>query len=290
MRKIICEIAAPQLSWSPDRVFEWTKQVTQMLQMQKIHQVNLSEIIDEEREGKRCIDFHPKMESLQFATLLHEQSPNLELILCKISTHHPKKQFEEWVKKAYEKGIRKIVVVGAMQPDHSGESYNVTQAARFITRQYPQIEVGGIIIFSRPDEELRILDKMRNGITFFLSQIIFESANLKQVMLELQKLCRQQQRVLPDVYIGIAPAKSSRDIQFLRWLGVEFPSAIYSHLTSARSCLLIEEDAMEIVERVIDEVVEFAQLAEVPLGFNIEHVMYGNLGLAERLIAKVTNR
>lgn len=286
MEKIICEIATPQLSWQIEKVMEWTYHVTHILKKEKIFTVNLSEVIDEERGEKRNIDFHPKMDNIEFAELLIQTNPAIDLILCKITTHYPKHDFEEWVQKAYQKGFKKIVIVGAMNPDYSGNSYNVIQAAQYMKKKFPDIKIGGIIIFNRPLEHQKIIEKMQNGITFFLSQIVFESANLKKVMTELKQLCLQRNLPFPSIHVGIAPAKSVKDIEFLHWLGVEFPSAIYSHLTNHKNGT-IEKDTFAVVERLIHEILDFSKTMQIPLGFNVEHIMYGNLALAERLISMV---
>jgi len=288
MAKIICEIASPSLTWSEDRIQDWVSQTCALLKRQGVDTINLAEVIDEKREGSRCIEFVPKMDNIKFAEMLHQHLPRLVSILCKISTHVPKEQFAQWIRLAHQHGIRNIVVVGSMHQDLSGRSYTVAEAGHYIKEHFPDIKVGGIIIFSRAGEALRVVEKLENGIDFFLSQIIFETSNLKQVMLELKKHCSDKDILLPHVYVGLAPAAKRKDIEFLRWLGIEFPSAVLSYLTSSDDG--VEERTFEVVERVLDEVIDFSHAMSIPLGFNIEHIMYGNLSLGERLISTVKSR
>lgn len=286
MEQIICEIATPQLSWQMDKVMEWTQHACQTLKNENILTINLSEVIDEKREEMRNVDFHPKMDNIEFAELLIQEFPSIDLILCKITTHYPKEKFEEWIQKAYQKGLKKIVVVGAMNPDLSGKSYTVVQAAQYIKKQFPDIQIGGIIIFNRPLEHQRIIEKMQSGITFFLSQIVFETGTLKQVMIDLQHSCLLKKMPFPQIHVGIAPAKKVKDIEFLHWLGVKFPAEAYSRLTDDNNGA-IEEETFAIVEGVVKEILEFSKSKKLPLGFNIEHIMYGNLDAAEHLISIV---
>ena len=130
---------------------------------------------------------------------------------------------------------------------------------------------------------------MNSGIDFFISQIIFETANLKQVALNLSKYCKEEGIKFPRIYISLSPASRCKDIEFMKWLGVEFPSAVMLHLTEGND-ENVEARTFEVLERVLEELFHFMVMEQIELGFNIEHVTYTNLELAEKLVLDVKRR
>lgn len=289
MEKVICEIASPLKTWNNRRVDEWIDQIAHVINTQQIKLINLSEVIEEERLEKRNIPYIPKMDNVQFARLLKKKMPNTSPILCKISTRVSKSNFLKWVDKAYLDGIRYLVVVGSLHSDPTGNSFTVNEAANQIKQLHPDIIVGGIVIFNRENEVKRILDKVHNGIDFFISQIIFETSTMKSVLQELQLSCQKTDSLMPQMYISLAPAAGIKDIAFMRWLGVDIPSAVLTRITGGGD-EAIQFRTFAVVQQIINEVIEFTHVSDIPLGFNIEHILYGNLSLAEELIHEAKNR
>ncbi|MBD3285505.1 hypothetical protein GF359_03640 [candidate division WOR-3 bacterium] len=128
--------------------------------------------------------------------------------------------------------------------------------------------------------------KMDAGTDFFVSQIVFETTNLKQVMIELERMTGIE--ALPQIYISLAPASRIRDLEFMQWLGVEFPSAILAYL--ARDGEGVSERTFEINQRVTDEIFYFIEKRGYRLGFNVEHVIYTNLDLSEGMVEDLKQR
>jgi len=130
---------------------------------------------------------------------------------------------------------------------------------------------------------------VKSGITFFLSQIIFETHTMKQVLMGLRRWWWDEGLEFPDVYVSLAPAARVRDIEFMQWLGVEFPPAVLSYLTD-KDEKRVEVRTFEVLERLVDDLINFMDKENFDLGFNIGHVVYANLELSERLIELVTSR
>ncbi len=265
------EIIPPPTNWGTEKVMAWVHDVCGIMQRENVFSLNLPEVIDEARNGKRQLPLISKLDNVRFASIMKRELPQICSTPNKIIVRMNSEEFLLWMKTAYEKGIRRIILVG-------GESQNI---------HYPglSVEVGGITIFTRPHEAERIIKKMKSGIDFFCSQIIFETANLKQVASELQSLCREQAMPFPKIYISLSPASELKDLDFMKWLGVEFPSAIFTYL--AEPTADIEARCFKILERVTDEIFYFIEQSKIDLGFNIEHVRYTNLQQAAKLIKLV---
>ncbi len=288
-RRISFEVVAPPGSWKANAVKHWTTAVARILTAHRISSLNLPEVVNETRPGRRTVPFLPKMDHVQFGELVREQRPGLTLIPHKRCRLMAKESFGRWVQEIHDKYIRHIVVVGGESRKIAYKGFSVTEAAAFIKQSIPGLQVGGITIFTRKDEAERIVIKMKSGITFFLSQLIFETVGAKQVLIDLRRRCSKEELELPDVYVSLAPAARVRDIEFMRWLGVEFPPSVLSYLTD-KDEKRIEARTFEVLERLVDDLINFMDKENFTLKFNIGHVVYANLELSERLVELVTNR
>lgn len=282
------EMLPPPITWSGDRTAKYCHSVVSVLRQLNVLSVGIPEVLQEIRDSERHVDFVGKMDNVEFAHLLKTHHHALVPVIYKICVKMPKGQFAEWVARTYENGIRHIVLVGGEQ-DIVYPGYSVLDAAHYIKQHYPDVKLGGITIFTRPGEDRRILSKVKVGIDFFFSQIIFEAANMKQVLLNLVKICMAEQLVMPRIYLSLALASKSRDIEFMKWLGVEFPTAIYSYLTEERE-ESIEARSSQVVEMMLDEIFHFIKKEKIDVGLNIEHVMYTNLHLSQKLFSNIKRR
>lgn len=293
MDKIIFEIITPPETWAPAKVEEWASRICEILSKHGLTRLNIPEVISETRNGDRKVRYIPKLDNAAFARTLARLCPQAVPVLNKISVRITRGEFERWVGEIYEQGVRHLVVVGGELPDYPYPGYPVTEAAQWIKASFPDMKVGGITIFTRPHEAQRIAAKMDAGVDFFISQIIYETANLKHVLIELERELVPRgsgdpNSCFPDIYVSLAPAARIRDIEFMMWLGVEIPSAILAYL--ARDDEEVAERTFEINQRVQDEIFEFIEKKGYRLGFNLEHVIYTNLGLSERLLEELAER
>jgi len=288
MESVTIEILPPPINWSQERITKYCQKVAELLRKLDILIVDIPEVVNETRNGRRR-DFVPKMDNFHFASLLKHYHHDIIVILCKICVLIDKQSFEEWVAQVYQKGIRHLVLVGGESPNIQYPGYTVLEATRFIKQRYPQIKLGGITIFTRDDEVERIQKKMDAGMEFFYSQIIFEAANGKQILLNLSKECKKKEISMPKIYLSIAIASKSKDIEFMKWLGVEFPSAVYSHLAKESNGDEVSR-SKEVVDMMLDEIFHFTNKEKIDVGFNIEHVMYMNLYLIQQVYKDVKRR
>lgn len=288
MESIIFEILPPPEKWTDEKIQKWCVDVCAFLRRENLLTINLPEVVEEERGGERRVDYTLKLDNLQFAGLLKQHLHDLIAIPNKICVRMAKAQFEKWVAHAYERGIRHLVLVGG-EREIVYPGYTVIEATRFVKQLYPDMKVGGIAIFTRKNEARRLMDKMQAGMEFFISQIIFESANMKQIVHNLARLCQEEKVGMPRLYLSLALAAKARDVEFMKWLGVEFPTAVHAFLVENRE-EGTEESSLEVVNTMLDDIFHFMEKERVDLGFNIEHVMYTNLHLSEKLFRNIKKR
>jgi 5,10-methylenetetrahydrofolate reductase len=289
MDKLLYEIIPPPRSWSREKVDEWTKDLCQMLGREQVDSVNLPEVVNETREEERVVPFLEKIDNVEYAEIIKKKYPFLNPIPNKICVRMPHQQLLEWLKDANERGVQSVVLVGG---EHSTVRYpgpSVLKAAKMIKADFPSMRLGGITIFTRKGEAQRILNKMQSGIDFFVSQIIFETSNVKCVLLDLEKLCRQADRKMPRIFLSVAPASSKVDIEFMQWLGVEFPTAVWSYFMDHEENEITER-VFEMLEMNLDEIGNFLSKTEIDIGFNVEQIMYKSRDSGERLLKLVKKK
>lgn len=288
-RRISLEVIAPPKTWQINAVQQRTAAVARILDTHGISCLNLPEVTEETRPGRRTVPHSSKMDPVHFGELIRSRRPDVTLIPHKRSVRLPQKEFARWVQELVDKNIGHIVAVGGESHTINYPGLSVPEAAAFVKRSFPSMKVGGITIFTREDEVERIVAKVKSGITFFLSQIIFEASPMKQVLADLKRQCEDERLEFPDVFISLAPAVRIRDLEFMRWLGVQFPPTLLSFLTD-KDEKRVEARTFEVLERLLDDLFNFMVEEKFSLGFNIEHVVYDNLDLSERLIELVSSR
>jgi len=288
-QKISLEVIAPPRAWEIHDVQQRATTIAGMLGTLDISCLNLPEVVEETRPGKRPIPFSPKSDHVRFGELIRAKRPDVSLIPHKRSVRLTKNQFAHWVQKIHDSRIRQIVVVGEASHTINYPGLSVPEAAAFIKRSFPGMTAGGITIFDRKDEVERIITKTKSGITFFLSQIIFETSPMKRVLSQVQKRCEEERLQFPDVVVSLAPAARMRDLEFMQWLGVQLPQPLLS-LPATKEETAVEAQTFEVLKPLIDDVIDFSATISTEVGFNIGHVVYDNLGLSEKLVELVKQR
>jgi len=289
MENLIFETLPPPANWSDEKIEKWCLDVCELLTKENVRMVNIPEIVQETRESDRNVQFIPKIDNMHFGSLIKQNCQALELFPNKICVRLSKNQFEEWIEHAYTMGIRQLVLVGGENSKIAYPGYTLVEAIRFVKSHYPEIKVGGITIFTRKNEVNRLAEKMQAGMDFFFSQIVFEAANMKQILFNLEKLCKLKSLAMPKIYLSLALASQVRDIDFMKWLGVEFPTAVHSYLTENNQENLVER-SMEVIDSLLNDVFHFMEKEKIDIGFNIEHVMYNNLHYSETLFKNIKQR
>ncbi|MFI5412489.1 MAG: hypothetical protein ACHQX1_01205 [Candidatus Micrarchaeales archaeon] len=177
-------------------------------------------------------------------------------------------------------GIKNIVLVG-------GQSSHITYKGPTLHRAFeiakPILEkcggnIGGIAIDSRHDEVNRILRKTKAGVTFFTTQIVFESRKIIELILAYDKACKDDGIKPASFLVSMAPLVREGDADFIQWLGAEIPNEPLEAMQSAK-------DEAEAFRRSLLNVLSiWADVVEqhdkhhitVPVGINSEQVAAPN--------------
>ncbi len=263
----------------------------QILKKNPVDGVNLPEVREETRSGKRSLPQLIKLEPRAVCPYLQKQGI-LNLIVNRPIVYLPWKKQIGWLKETYHKyNIHDFVLVGGESSKVSYPGPTVVEAASLITKklrsEFPNILLGGITIPSRVNEADRVLAKTISGIEFFTSQVIYDSQDVKKLLKEYWQLCRQKKVAPKMIFLSFAPATTLGDIELLRWLGVEIPQNTLEALTAG--WLGVGWRSIETCQDILEDILHFVKRNKigVPLGLNVEHINKHNFELSFILLRKL---
>lgn len=150
---------------------------------------------------------------------------------------------------------------------------SLRQAQKLLDSVRPELPLGAVVIGERHaqngDEHLRMLTKQERGCTFFISQVIYDLNETKNLLSDYFYECQARGVQPRPVIFTLSLCGSAKTLEFLHWLGVHVPRWLRNTLLhspdplaeSYRECLAIARDLQAFCEQL-----------GVPYGFNVESV------------------
>ena len=258
----------------------YAEKISSLLSQTHIDAINIPEVHDENERGKRPVPNLERAEAREFGRLLQDRV-GIEAIVNRVTVHDELEIQKKWIKETfYDYDIENIILVGgeSSKIKYSGPSVNTT--AEYITRDLNtgrfDLFCGGISIPSRSIESESLLRKGGNGIEFFTTQVLYDSTKINKMLKYYDKIC-EENHVLPRrILLSFAPVSSNKNIEFLKWLGVEIPRHTEMRLLDENSDMT--EKSLEIAREILNVVLGNIEKnnIKVPIGLNVEHIMSYN--------------
>lgn len=164
------------------------------------------------------------------------------------------------------------VFVGASSGDKSVRT-DMRRAHAVRQEVRPELPLGGVVIGERHarggDEHLRMLAKQERGCTFFVSQVVYDVNEAKNLVSDYVYECRSRGTAPRPVVFTLSLCGSLKTLEFVRWLGVEVPRWLQNSIRFAEDPLAESyRQAMSIARDLAD----FCEHLGMPFGFNVESV------------------
>ncbi|PZR26516.1 MAG: hypothetical protein DI535_13990 [Citrobacter freundii] len=164
------------------------------------------------------------------------------------------------------------VFVGIPAPDFAVKT-TLTEAYKIWSKNSSSSVVGAVTIPERhavlKDEDKRILEKAGCGVSYFISQCVFNIAYAKQMIEDLGNACKKESVKTPTIIFTLTACGSARTLEFMDWLGIHLPDEMKEELKSAENML---EKSVGICLDIAAEIIAFCTERSIPFGFNIESV------------------
>jgi 5,10-methylenetetrahydrofolate reductase len=165
------------------------------------------------------------------------------------------------------------VFVGLPSPDFIPKT-TLAEAYEIWRRDHGDHSVIGAVTIperhaSLRDEDIRMMDKVNSGVSFFISQCIFNVEYTKQMLEALTNTCRTGNQELPTIIFTLTICGSLKTLDFMEWLGIHVPEDIKQEL---KVCSNPAGRSVEIATQIAKDLIQFCQERSIPFGFNIESV------------------
>ncbi|MHA2620974.1 MAG: hypothetical protein V2G42_06720 [bacterium JZ-2024 1] len=295
---VMLEIIPPAVTLDGAHRMGLARQIARACCHLPIRAFNIPEVRDESRNGPRRIHFRAKISPREFANLLRRayQEHSLEcpeVIVNRCVPYVPARTQAAWFQRSHEHfGIHSFVLVGGETSQRRYPGPTVPESARLCrSLGFPTL-LGGITIPSRrkpghDDEPFRMIRKARAGIQFFTTQILMESGSVSRLLADYDQLCQRENIRPAPVFLGVAPVSHQRDIEFMKWLGVEVPPAVERYLF--RKTAGIAQRSLALAEELVSTILEVARkhAPSCRIGVLVEHVMRYNFDLSVELTTRL---
>ncbi len=247
--------------------------------------INLPEIHDEARGGDRTFKFVERIEPRVLGAKIRQEF-NLDAVVNRCVIYHPDQA--RWIEETQDKfGISNFILVGGESSEIKYPGPSVIETARQVRATGLPATLGGISIPSRAHEVDRIRRKAAEGLSFFTTQVLFDSNDIVWL---IQRLNGLEARI----FLSFAPVSHHRDIEFLRWLGADVPADLDRFLiskppgeTSSHHAEEACERCVNLAQRILMDVFDNLPPDPPPLGINIEHINRRNLSFAVKMLERL---
>ncbi len=270
----------------------YSEKISSLLSQTHIDAINIPEVRDEIGRGKRPVKNLERAEVREFGKLLQD-NVGIEVIVNRVTVHDSVEEQNQWIKQTfYDYEIENLILVGGESGKINYPGPSVNETSEFITRDLNSgrfdFFCGGISIPSRQVESQRLLRKGSNGIEFFTTQVLYDSEKIKKMLKHYHDICKKN-KVLPRrILLSFAPVSSKKNIDFLKWLGVEIPTLTEKHLTSKDTEMT--QESLKIASEILNDILTNNEELgiTVPLGLNVEHIMSYNFQYSINMLQELS--
>jgi 5,10-methylenetetrahydrofolate reductase len=251
--------------------------ISSLLSQTHIDAINIPEVRDEVARGERPIKNQLRAEPREFGKLLQD-IVGIESIVNRVVVHQNLEKEMRWFEETYHNyEIENLITVGGESREIKYPGPSVNEALETI-KQNEKLDIlcGGISIPSREKESLRLIEKSSYGSEFFTTQVLYDSSKIIKMISHYQKRCNEMSTFPRRLLLSFAPVSSGKNIDFLKWLGVDIPNETEKKLRD--DAQKMSDRSMQITVDILNDTLKYLNDNKivVPIGLNVEHIMSYN--------------
>lgn len=269
---------APRADTSPERVLKTADKLSQRISALPLDGLVVYDVQDEQGRSSepRPFPFLPTLDSRIYAKILHERTAH-SIITYKAITGILADQWEPWLTETQrDYGINYLSLVGAAS-SQTPTDLSLSQATQIAAAHPGGFTLGGVVIAERhnlnhnppKNEGERLLHKVKNGCSFFISQAIYNADTTIRLLKDYHQLCQRQGIAPTRIILTFIPCGRAKTLEFIQWLGVAIKQDdIQAILAAPTPVAKSIEICCQNLRAILDQ--EYAQ--HLPLGINVESV------------------
>jgi hypothetical protein len=219
---------------------------------------------------ERPFPFASALDPFEYASQ-YLQPLTIPKIIYRPAGKFSKEELSQWLQGLKTHGFHPVFV-GLPAPDYVVKT-SLKEAYEIWREHEAHSVIGAVTIPERhavlKDEDVRILDKVDSGVSYFISQCIFNVAYTKQTLEALMTACQKQQRELPTIIFTLTICGSVKTLHFMEWLGIHIPEEIKAELKVSSNPV---GRSVELAIEIAKDLIQYCQEKSIPFGFNIESV------------------
>lgn len=265
-------ITPPKDSTPPERVAEIAQKTVERLASLDIDALVVYDVQDESARTteERPFPFLTALDPLAFASG-YLGTLTVPKIIYRPAGKFSAEELSDWLEQVHEHSFYPVFV-GVPAPDFPVKT-SLAQAYKIWSKHQDTSVIGAVTIPERHnllnDEDVRILDKMSCGVSYFISQCVFNLEYAKQVVEDLSLRCNRQQTPPPTIIFTLTACGSTKTLHFMEWLGIHVPDELKKELQASEDIL---EKSVNLCFDIASALTTFCIERSIPFGFNIESV------------------
>jgi hypothetical protein len=265
-------ITPPKEQTAPEKVAEIAEKTMSRLQGLDIDALIVYDVQDESARTseERPFPFLNALDPLEF-TKTHLSALDLPKIIYRPAGKFTRAELSDWVDDVVSQSFS-MVFVGVPSPDFQPVT-SLPQAYDIWRRYQDDSVIGAVMIPERHiilnDEDQRILDKMSSGVSYFVTQCVFNVEYVRRVLDDLVKTCAANDQPLPTLIFTLTVCGSHKTLQFTEWLGIHIPPDLKETILGSDDIL---GKSVSISLDIAREIIDYCTELNIPFGFNIESV------------------
>ena len=269
---VLYGITPPKADTTVERVAEIAQKTIERLSALDIDALVVYDVQDESArtQEERPFPFLNSLDPLVFASE-YLGTLNVPKIIYRPAGKFSATELSEWLEQLHNQQFYPVFV-GVPAPDFPVKT-SLPEAYRIWRKHEETSVIGAVTIPERhkvlQDEDVRILDKMECGVSYFISQCVFNLEYAKQVVEDLTLRCDRQKVAPPTIIFTITACGSEKTLHFMDWLGINVPEELKEELRKSEDIL---EKSVNICLNIASELTTFCMERAIPFGFNIESV------------------
>ena len=271
----------------------YAETISSLLSQTHIDAINIPEVHDENGRGERPVSNQERGEPRKFGMLLQD-IVGIEAIINRVVVHMPMEKQMKWIQETHSKyEIDNLIIVGGESSKQHYPGPTVNESLKSISEDNrhskSNILCGGICIPSRKKESKNLIMKSEFGAEFFTTQVLCDSGNVIKMIKNYQDRCDRSNTFPRRILLSFAPVSSQRNINFLKWLGVEIPKDTERYLNGRPGAMT--ERSLDVAIEVLNEILDYIiqNNLRVPVGLNVEHIMSYNFQSSIEMLQELAN-
>ncbi|GGM96380.1 hypothetical protein GCM10010967_32530 [Dyadobacter beijingensis] len=269
---VLYGITPPKAGTPPERVAEIAGKTIERLSTLDIDALVVYDVQDESARTKeeRPFPFINALDPLTFAKE-HLGALRIPKIVYRPAGKFSADELSDWLDEMHAHQCYPVFV-GVPAPDFPVKT-SLPEAYKIWEKRRDTSVVGAVTIPERHkvlnDEDVRMLDKINSGVSYFISQCVFNLDYAKRVIEDFARSCEREQIAPPAIIFTITACGSAKTLDFMEWLGIHVPEQVKEELKGADDML---EKSVGICLEIASELTAFCMERNIPFGFNIESV------------------